>query len=511
MADLVLTDEQTEILDKARDGWSFVVEAGAGTGKTSTLARAAAITPGNSGLYLAYNRAIVDDAKGAFPDKIFCSTAHGVAYRAGGHHYQRMLSTGLIQGWQLAKFLGVRRWSHGEFKMSGPSVASLARRTVKRWAGSTDLDIVARHVPVPDNVRANEDAAADLREYVLRYAVRLWQLARNPGQGQVRFDHDWYLKLFSMSSLPGMDFSGTVPQLPVDMILFDECQDADPVIRHIFEGQLGRMQRIAVGDSQQSIYAWRGAENAIARFREGGAPMLPLTTSWRFGQVIADEANRWLDLLNAEIRLTGNPNIDSQLGPIDTSRRHAVLCRTNAGVIEAVIRAMEAGQPVAMVGCGKEVKSLATACEKLHGGKEVDHPALIGFSSWDELVNFTESEDCDDPTLRTLVRLSAAHGVDGLSKAINACVDERDAHVVASTAHKSKGRQWEQVRIGADFAGSQAGRKGESKDSGPTVPDLRLSYVAVTRARHTLDRSALTIDQITSPSTGETWNRFTNF
>ena len=481
-----LTDEQVQILDRAQQGWSFVVEAGAGTGKTSTIAQAAEVTPGASGLYLAYNKAIVLDARGSFPDRVSCKTAHGLAFGAIGYLYQQALHSGALQGWQIAKAMAVPRWSHGEYKLSKPTIASMARATVKKWANSADPLIDCHHVPVPGHY-TDPETRGSLIATVLPVARQIWQVAQDPEQRMLRFDHDWYLKLFSVMG-PG----GTVPQLPVSTIFFDECQDADPVIRAIFEGQSNH-QRIAVGDSQQAIYAWRGAENAISRFREIGAPMYPLTTSWRFGKTIADEANRWLDLLNGEIRLGGNPGMESQLGPIDPDERYAVLCRTNAGVMEVVVYALEAGRSVAMVGGGKEVRGLAMACEKLHAGREVDHPELIGFGGWSELVAFTEGPDCDNPTLRTLVRLSESYGPDRISAALNACTDEKSAHVVVTTAHKSKGRQWGQVKVSSDFAAPVIRKPGAEK--GATKADLRLAYVTVTRARYVLDRSYLRTDE----------------
>lgn len=481
MVDIKYTDEQREIFDKARSGWSFVVEAGAGTGKTSTLAEAARIMPipPSSILYLAYNKAIVKDSKKSFPAEVLCSTAHGLAYRALGHLYSTMLQQGAVQGWQIAKAIGVKRWQEGSSKLSGPSLASLARRTVKAWARSVDPEIMPHHVPVPDSIVNPEDRAS-AREAAVGYAKKLWNIARRPDQRMLRFDHDWYLKLFSASG-PG----DGVPQLGMRVIMFDECQDADPVIRLIFEGQAD-CQRVAVGDSQQAIYAWRGAEDAIKRFREAGAPMFPLTTSWRFGREVADEANRWLDQLDGDIRITGNPAIESRLDRVDPSRRHAILCRTNSGALSTAVYALEAGSKVAIAGCDKEVRALVLACERLYKGQDVDHPELMGFGSWTDLAEFAKSKDCDNATLRTLVRLSEEYSPPELRMVISTCVEEGEAQVVTSTAHKAKGRQWEQVSIGADFGGGASKVKG-----GDAMADLRLSYVAVTRARKTLDLGPL--------------------
>jgi hypothetical protein len=479
------TSEQVEIFDRVKAGWSFVVEAGAGTGKTSTLAEAVRpLSEGSRnprGLYMAYNRAIVADSAGAFPDWVDCRTAHSIAFRAVGHPYATMLRQGAVQGWQIAKALRVGPWKDGNHKLSGPAVASLARATVKRWAHSTSPNIEKNHVPVPSLI-VEDDMRDSVQEYVMRVAGRIWNVAVSPEQRMLRFDPDWYLKIFSMS---GAD--GGAPNLGMDIILFDECQDADPVIRVIFEGQA--CQRVAVGDSQQAIYGWRGAENAIDHFRAAGAPVLNLTTSWRFGEKIATEANTWLDRLDADIRLSGNPALDSELGSIDDEKRHAVLCYTNAGATEAAIIAQARSRKVAIVGCGDEVKSLIAACEKLYNGHEAYHSELVGFQTWGDLEDFVDSKDCDNPTLRTQVKLTRRYGIDEIKRAVFSCCLESEAEVIASTAHKSKGRQWGQVRIGSDFL-----FKDPRVDPKQARADLRLAYVAVTRARKVLDRERLVFE-----------------
>lgn len=62
--------------------------------------------------------------------------------------------------------------------------------------------------------------------------------------------------------------------------------------------------------------------------------------------------------------------------------------------------------------------------------------------------------------------------------------------VTVSTAHKSKGLEWDKVRIGADFRGPEV-----NPDTGdeimPDPEELRLAYVAVTRAAKELDPGSL--------------------
>src|SRR5512144_3279095 len=76
------TDEQQLILDRlgaSPDPGRLI--AFAGTGKTTTLRLLAELRRGR-GLYLAFNKAIQQEAARTFPRQVHCSTAHALAWRA---------------------------------------------------------------------------------------------------------------------------------------------------------------------------------------------------------------------------------------------------------------------------------------------------------------------------------------------------------------------------------------------------------------------------------------------
>src|SRR4051812_27880180 len=76
------TDEQVDIVNAFMTGENLVIEAGAGSGKTSTLRLIGRADPNRKGTYFAYNKAIAEDAKASFPANVACSTAHSLAFRA---------------------------------------------------------------------------------------------------------------------------------------------------------------------------------------------------------------------------------------------------------------------------------------------------------------------------------------------------------------------------------------------------------------------------------------------
>ena len=76
-----------------------------------------------------------------------------------------------------------------------------------------------------------------------------------------------------------------------------------------------------------------------------------------------------------------------------------------------------------------------------------------------------------------MVELIQSFGTAKLISALNQVVTEKQANVVISTAHRAKGREWNDVRLHGDFLHV------DDMDA----EDLRLAYVAVTRAQRTLD------------------------
>ncbi|WP_433415068.1 UvrD-helicase domain-containing protein [Microtetraspora malaysiensis] len=461
------TSEQQAIIDAARTGTDLVIEAGAGTGKTTTLKMVAA-TSGQRGLYLAYNKAIAEDARANFPPGTHCATAHSLAYRAVGHQYQNRLNGPRLPAREIARILGIPAvLDLGKHGLTSFKVAHLVMDTVSRFCHSADVQVGPEHVPAVPGLDDASNRMA-LRAAITPLAARAWTDITNPG-GRLRFTHDHYLKIWAL----------TRPVLSYELLMLDEAQDANPVIADVVERQQ-HAQRILVGDRSQAIYGWRGAIDAMSSF---DGERLALTQSWRFGQQIADEANVWLDLLDAPLRLAGNPHLDSKITRLPAAR--AILCRTNAGAIAQAMHALRAGRSAAMVGDGVEIRALAEAARDLRAGKGTSHPELMAFKTWTEVQDYAEN-DSGGTDLKVLVKLIDSHGPDAIITTVDQLSSELVADVVISTAHKAKGREWPTVRLADDFPEMHDAETGELRRA-----EAMLAYVAVTRAQDALDRTAL--------------------
>lgn len=467
------TPEQVVAIDAFTTNENMIVEAGAGTGKTTTLKMMAKAMPRRRGLYIAYNAAIARESADTFPDNVECRTAHSVAYRWtaskwGNGKLRERLNSPRMPTRETARILGSRdpvRIS-SDLVLAPERIASLAMRTIQSWCYTGAPDIEHWHMPELPLIDTPE-ARAELAAVVVPMARRAWADLSRP-DGSLRFQHDHYLKLWALSE----------PRLSFDFVLVDEAQDSNGVVTAVVKDQPAQV--VAVGDRNQAIYGWRGATDAMDAF--GSQHHVFLTQSFRFGPRIATEANKWLEVLGAPLRLIGSPDIDSRIERLSAAR--AVLCRTNAEAINTVMRCHTQGRKVALVGGGKDVVAFARAARDLMDRGSTSHPELFVFVSWNQLVEYVQ-DSYDGGDLSVMVRLIEEHKPEGVIAAIDGCVaDEADAEVTVSTAHKAKGREWDTVRIADDF---------DEPDEETTTgqAEAMLAYVAVSRARQVLDRTGL--------------------
>lgn len=469
------TAEQAAIVDASTTGEDLVVEAGAGTGKTSTLQLLADANPRRTGLYMAFNKAIAAEAGKRFPRSVQCKTSHSLAFQAVGRQYAHRLKAPRMPARETAKALRINNPVQVASELGPLSPTQLARislQTVERFCYSADQQVEAWHVPRIEGL-AGTIARQALASVIVPYARRAWEdLSRL--DGQLRFTHDCYLKLWALSR----------PKLPVDFVMLDEAQDSNGALAGVVDAQ--DAQRILVGDRSQAIYGWRGAVDTMATFQ---GRRLQLSQSFRFGPAVAHEANKWLAILDAPLRLTGHEPIRSEVVSLQLpDGPDAVLCRTNAEAVRQAATAITQGIKPALVGGGDDVRRLAEAAIDLIAGRGTAHPELMAFSSWFEVLDYV-TQDSAGSDLQVAVSLIEKYKPEGVLQILEQLVDEQHADVVLSTGHKAKGREWPKVRIADDF---REPRRSEDNPD-PELPraDAMLAYVAVTRAQLVLDRYGL--------------------
>lgn len=452
------TQEQQQAVDLAVSGGSLKIEAYAGTGKTTTLLEISKALTGKRGVYLAFNRSIADDAQWKFPGHVDCRTAHSMAYRTVGYKFKDRLQR--VTGKGVAELLRLPSEFTG---MSGTAAGGMILDCVNRFTQSADTEFKSAHVPWHNLNGIRGSAAKLIGQALLVEARKLWMQMSDLGSS-VPVTHDTYLKLWALSD----------PKINADFILFDEAQDANAVMMDLVRRQSAQV--VWVGDRYQQIYTFRGAVNAMEQIKTDHS--CKISQSFRFGEEIAELANSILEIhLGAKTDIKGTPSIKSRIEYHPNPE--TILCRTNAGVIDQIMKAVDDDQNVNVVGGVNELVSLLYGAHDLRSGRRAACPDLAVFKDWTELEEYAGTDTGKDMSL--LVRLMNKHKVFDLIDILKKTQDvsEKNADVVVSTAHKSKGREWESVRLIDDFKAPD----NETYE----LEDSNLLYVAVTRAICTLD------------------------
>ncbi|HEX9030673.1 MAG TPA: ATP-dependent DNA helicase [Streptosporangiaceae bacterium] len=299
----------------SHSGGPLLVLAGPGTGKTTTIVETVAdriisrgIDPGRV-LVLTFSRKAAQELRERITLRLDRTTTEPLALTFHSYAYALVRRESVLAG------------DDPPLLLSGPEQLAEVRRMLRGEA----LD-GARYWP--QRLRpllATRGFAAELRDFLLRAAERgldgpsLGRLGRQTGRD------DWvaagafltrYAARFDLAPVPAYDYAEIIriaglllgraavrqrERLAYDVVLVDEYQDTDPAQENLLHALAGDgRELIVVGDPDQSIYAFRGADSdAIgrfpARFRapDGSrAKVVALRTCRRSGPVLLEATRR---------------------------------------------------------------------------------------------------------------------------------------------------------------------------------------------------------------------------
>lgn len=502
------TSEQLKAVEMCRNGKDMKLIAFAGAGKTSTLTLLAKElnTQGKVGLYLAFNKAIADEAAKKMPNNVNSKTFHSLAYANAPDYIKRRLQKD-CPSWEFQKI----------FKLSPLSVRvretvvdfeAILRGDVEDDSDNPPKKLVAiksslisavrqkyiidtalmyfmrseREIPQIEDVQGAiknniddilKDDVESLAKELFPVVEALWKDFISPsGVVGMKGRHDVYLKLWALSK----------PKINTDFILFDEAQDADPLMTSILRNQ--KAQIIYVGDPYQQIYSWRGAINVMQDLKVQASY---LTQSFRFGQDLADACQPLLEVLGSENSIKGLDNLTTIVDKEDKLPLNfdALLCRTNAGAIQACLEYQNMGVLVTPMNVDfKETKEMVLGIEELRKLGRTECAALKGFPSYEALQEFV-TEYKTDTSIAPYYKLNEKFGVETIIALIERCENDKSKKAggcIATTAHRSKGLEWDTVVLHEDFCNPFQTYTGDFKEH-PNEEEFRLLYVAMTRAK----------------------------
>lgn len=190
------TPEQQAIIEAAKTHSHLVIQAGAGTGKTSTL-RMVASEINSPMLYIAYNQAIKKKPRKASPSMSTARPPMDWPSPSSGNDMHIASRAAAKPARDAAQILGTS-WLElsATIRITPAQMARIATDTVQRFCYSADDEIDHRHVPHQNGVF--DDSHQALARSVLPYARKAWSDLRNP-DGRLRFNHDHYLKMWALT------------------------------------------------------------------------------------------------------------------------------------------------------------------------------------------------------------------------------------------------------------------------------------------------------------------------
>jgi F-box protein 18 (helicase) len=467
-----LTDEQRAVVHSTDK--SFVARACPGGGKSSTLEEYAVERSRARGLILVYNsnnrvvlnKKLSERGVGNFKAHTF----HSLAYREMCRH-DSAFPEKLGRNWS--------SWTLAQrYNIQSSAIAGIALRLLKNFFNSIDSAPSATHLHSDDMIHAIslQRVGAAQVEQAVDIATHAWSDVRD---GKMSIPHDAYLKMFVESAV-----SGEGPyQLPADHILVDEVQDLTAVMLKLIQAQT-HATRGYVGDPYQSIYAYRGAIDAMNKVA-ATAKVFDLTHSFRFPQRIADVANAVLNgLVGANVATVGAGR-DTAPPP---GAPLALICRTNGQLFTEA--AQRNGKGIHWAGDLTESIEVLRDLYRLRTGdrQAIVSPYYVRFESFDALEQYVAATG--EVETRALIKLVKDYKSDipRITEEIeqNAVADQAEAEYIFTTAHKAKGLEWDRVKIGDDFHVCSDTQEQIAHGEEPDQQEVNLLNVAITRARYEL-------------------------
>jgi F-box protein 18 (helicase) len=497
------TDEQDAVVFSNES--VLAINAGAGTGKTSTLIEYANYRERTRFLYLAFNRAIADEAQRKFGKNVVAKTSHSLAFGRVGRDYANKLGNPRARDVQELLLGQMRLPVSGNADEYVFAQAALNRVRDFFAEGSLNPEIVDQEgvIEMPSGVEVDGSRVGEA-------ARHLWEAMCDRSNMAIRLPHDGYLKLWQL----------TKPDLSrlCDTLLLDEAQDTNPCLLSVVNAQ--RTGRVLVGDRHQSIYGFRGATNAMSKVR--GAKAYYLTKSFRFGPNVAFVANSILSVFcNERKRLIGAGRKSLEEDP---STAH--LYRTNAGLFGGAVDWLDAngprdefGQPRKSAGEdpvrglhfvggveGYQFDIIADTWHMREGALGlVQDGFLRKFASYEQLAQYADAVQDRELLARIGIVDKYTNRIPELVRKVKAAhVDASRAALNLATAHRAKGLEWGTVRLGPDFPELLSetgvprirrflGSRAQDSEVLP-VEEANLLYVASTRARCVLQQNQAVSD-----------------
>jgi len=475
MSDVFMPNEyQLDVFDFIKNETGHcVVEAVAGSGKTVTIVKALNLVPvGSRCAFVAFNKHIAEELQKKAPAKVQVMTLHSMGFRAIRDSSGKVT----LDDSKIYKIVRGLTEDFDDWKLRS-SVVSNVQKIIGLLKGNLLL-------PTPENIdNIMSHHGIDMPDYSKFYTIveKTFQISLSQSSTIIDFD--------DMVFLPGWT---DMECQKYDYLFVDEAQDLNPaqlslVLSSIKDG--GRI--IAVGDRNQSIYGFRGADvqsipKIIAHLK---ATVLPLSITYRcprchveMAQEIVPEIKAAPDAIEGKI-IEGN--YDNFYDAVQEN--DLVLCRNNSPLLSPCMNLIQQGRKATIRGrdIGKNLISLIKELK----AKDLD-TLYRAVEMW-EGTEFAKAvkrgqnpEAIEDKAncIKILIDCAKVNSVEELITHIENLFSDSRAEIAFSSIHKAKGLEANNVFILEPSLMPSPYAEQEWE----LIQEENVRYVAITRAKQNL-------------------------
>lgn len=462
---------QQDVFDfvKYKSG-SAVINAVAGSGKTTTIVKAIEYTPKTSTVvFLAFNKAIAEELKKRVPARARVATLHSLGY---SFIRQRMPGVQLDQN-----KMEVILEQHMKDLHVARNLTSLLTRYASLFKSINNLS------PAPIDMQNISDyyMLEPLEQNAMDAVTRSLQtsLTLATKQGVIDFDDMILLPALNPNWCDKFDF-----------ILADECQDFSALnIQFLLSCTRPDSRVICVGDRNQAIYGFRGAtRDAMDILKsELHAVDLPLSICYRCPRVIVAAAQR----IVPQIMPRDNAPEGVMRG-IKTAeamemfqKQDMVICRLNAPLIPWAFRLAKKGFKVCIR--GKDIgKSINRIISKYDGKVKTLEDMVVAVRKYRDkevqrlldLGKSTAAVNVTDLVMGIEFIAAECETIEEVKQKAETIFSDDASDIVLSSVHKAKGLEADRV-----FLAKPSAMPMDVQQPWEREQEKNLIYVATTRAK----------------------------
>lgn len=506
------TPEQDAIIRAAASGQSFMIDAGAGTAKTTTLGMLSSTLPRAKVLALAFNKRIVKDLIEALPENFTVKTLNGLGHSAWWRQRGKPLQlddtkinkltqevlresySDLIAGDETGDFfIQVRNFVN--VMRNNSHVPHKALKRAPRFRGVAP-EMYVEDYCLTEGVEIDPHLLIEIASEVLYRSIEAGFNC------VIDFDDQIYLSTVFVAVYDRYD-----------AVLVDEAQDLSPANHR--QLILSRpSQLIAVGDPKQAIYGFRGADyTSMDNLKEKVQAELqlnlaryPLATTFRCPKsVVARQQKHYPGYRAFETNIEGTVTVKDQWSIDDIQEGAAVICRNNSPLVAMAFSLLRRRRGFTYIGVDM-AKNLKSLIKRVAGfsGKTLNNSqkALPQAHLLEKLKTWFEAEliilkNKDKAELESSLRdrkecaRMVIESAPNLGKALELCdqiFNSKEPGVTLATGHRAKGLEWSDVwfldpwRVPSKFALALA----SSGFPGALIQENNLRYVIETRTKNRL-------------------------